>query len=555
VGVCAERSLEMVVALLGVLKAGGAYVPIDPGYPAERIAYMLEDSGVPVLLAQARVAELLPPHGAQVVRLDADWPSIASESPEAPDVDVSPDGLAYVIYTSGSTGRPKGAMNAHRGVVNRLLWMQHAYALHPGDAVLQKTPFSFDVSVWEFFWPLLTGARLVVALPEGHRDPAYLAETVEREGITTLHFVPSMLRTFLDHADVRRCGSVRRVVSSGEALPADLVGQFFDAMPHADLHNLYGPTEAAVDVTAWPCSPADAGRVVPIGRPVANTRIYVLDRRSGDPSPTGVPGELHIGGVQVGRGYLGRPALTAATFVPDAFSPEPGARLYRTGDLARWRADGALEYLGRIDHQVKVRGFRVELGEIESVLASHPSVRQTVVVAREDVPGDARLVAYAVLAGGAPAGEALRSWLRERLPEHMVPTVVVPMDALPLSPNGKIDRRALPAPERGPRESYVAPRSPVEETLAEIWSEVLGVERVGVHDHFFDLGGYSLLGVKVVARVQQAFGVSLPLHTLFQAPTIEALSQAIARAQLLAQPEDEILRLLAELEGAAAGDD
>jgi amino acid adenylation domain-containing protein len=557
VGVCAERSVEMVVALLGVLKAGGAYVPIDPGYPADRIAYMLADSGVPVLLTQARLADRLPAHGATVVRLDGDWASIEAESADAPGVEVAPEGLAYVIYTSGSTGRPKGAMNAHRGVVNRLLWMQAEYGLREDDVVLQKTPFSFDVSVWEFFWPLLTGARLVLARPEGHKDPAYLSEVIARAGVTTLHFVPSMLRAFVEHGDGARCGSVRRVISSGEALPAELVGRFFETLPHAELHNLYGPTEAAVDVTFWPCTPADAGRAVPIGRPVANTRIYIVDRRSDEPSPARIPGELHIGGVQVGRGYLGRPALTAATFVPDPFSAEPGARLYRTGDLARWRPDGAAEYLGRMDHQVKVRGFRVELGEIESVLAAHPSVRETIVIAREDVPGDARLVAYVVPAGEPAGAEALRSFLRTRLPEHMVPSALVTMDALPLSPNGKIDRRALPAPERSGRgtEAFVAPRSPVEETLAAIWAEVLGVERVGVHDHFFDLGGHSLLGVRVVSQVQEAFGVSLPLHTLFQAPTIEALSQAIARAQLEAQPEDEILRLLAELEAGALAED
>jgi acyl-coenzyme A synthetase/AMP-(fatty) acid ligase/acyl carrier protein len=415
--------------------------------------------------------------------------------------------------------------------------------------VLQKTPFSFDVSVWEFFWPLITGARLVVARPEGHRDPAYLSEVIHTHGVTTLHFVPSMLRAFVEHGDAGRCASLRRVMSSGEALPAELVGRFFEVLPRAELHNLYGPTEAAVDVTYHACSPGDAERVVPIGRPVANTRIYVLDR-GGAPTPVGVPGELHIGGVQVGRGYLGRPALTAEKFIPDPFASQAGARLYRTGDLARWRADGAVEYLGRMDHQVKIRGFRVELGEIEAVLAAHPALRETAVLAREDAPGDVRLVAYAAPAGAAP--DALRAYLRERLPEHMVPAAFVLLDALPLSPNGKLDRRALPAPERGARGSapYVAPRSDAEATLAAIWSDVLGVEQVGVHDHFFDLGGYSLLAVQVASRVQAAFGVSLPLHTLFQAPTVEALSQRIARAQLEAQPQDEILRLLAELEAA-----
>ncbi|HET7228396.1 MAG TPA: amino acid adenylation domain-containing protein, partial [Longimicrobium sp.] len=557
VGICLERSIDLVVALLGVLKAGGAYVPVDPGYPAERIAYMLADSGVRVLLTQASLAASLPEHGARVVRLDEDWPSIASASPSYDPIDVPPHALAYVIYTSGSTGRPKGAMNAHRGIVNRLLWMQAEYGLAASDAVLQKTPFSFDVSVWEFFWPLITGARLVMARPEGHRDPAYLSSVIEREGITTLHFVPSMLRVFLEHGDAARCGSVRRVISSGEALGAELAARCLERLPRAALHNLYGPTEAAVDVTAWRCSADDAdGGGVPIGRPVANTRAYVLDR-AGQPVPIGVAGELCLGGLQVGRGYLGRPGLTAERFIPDPWSAEPGARLYRTGDLARWRADAALEYRGRIDHQVKVRGFRIEPGEIEAALAAHPAVREAVVAARDDAGDETRLVAYIVANGEAPPADALRAFLRERLPEHMVPAAFVALDAIPLSPSGKADRRALPAPDRaaGGTAAYVAPRSTTEAVLAEIWAGVLGVERVGVHDHFFDRGGSSLGAVQVVSRVHQEFGVSLPLHALFQAPTIEALSLHIARAQLESQPHDEVLRLLAELEaGTPAGD-
>jgi amino acid adenylation domain-containing protein len=556
VGVCLERSVEMVVALLGVLKAGGAYVPVDPGYPAERIGWMLADSAVPVLLTQARLAAALPEHAAHVIRLDADWPSIEREPESAPRVAVPADGLAYVIYTSGSTGRPKGAMNAHRGVVNRLLWMQAEYELGAGDVVLQKTPFSFDVSVWEFFWPLMAGARLVMARPEGHRDPAYISEVIGREGVTTLHFVPSMLRAFLEHGEAARCGSVRRVMSSGEALPAEVATAFFRALPWAELHNLYGPTEATVDVTHWRCGPADGVRPVPIGKPLANTRVYVLDR-AGRPAPMGAPGELCIGGVQVGRGYLGRPALTAQAFIPDPFSAEPGARLYRTGDLARWRPGGVAEYLGRMDHQIKVRGFRIEPGEVEAVLAAHPAVGACVVAAREETPGEARLVAYTVAAAGAraPSADELRAFVRERLPEHMVPLAWVALQALPLSPSGKIDRKALPAPGRGRTgTAYVAPRSEVEQTLERIWAEVLDVERVGVHDDFFALGGYSLLAVQVAARVQQAFGVSLPLHTLFQATTIEALSRRIAHAQLVVQPEDELLELLAEMEAAALND-
>ncbi|HEX7241973.1 MAG TPA: amino acid adenylation domain-containing protein, partial [Longimicrobiaceae bacterium] len=397
VGICMERSGEMVVALLATLKAGGAYIPLDPGYPAERLGYMLEDARVRLLLTRADLLERLPPHAAEPVCLDGLWVEAMDEDDTDPEVDVSPDGLAYVIFTSGSTGRPKGAMNAHAGIVNRLLWMQEEYGLGPDDVVLQKTPFSFDVSVWEFFWPLMTGARLVLARPEGHRDPAYLSELIEREGVTTLHFVPPMLQAFLEAGEPWRCRSVRRVMCSGEALPYELMERFFSALPGAELHNLYGPTEAAVDVTYWACGPR-ARRVVPIGRPVANTRLYVLGSAL-LPVPVGVVGELFIGGVQVGRGYLGRPELTAETFVPDPLSPTPGARLYRTGDRARWLASGELEFLGRVDTQVKIRGFRIEPGELEAVLTRHPAVREAVVVVREaasGTPGDKRLVAYVV---------------------------------------------------------------------------------------------------------------------------------------------------------------
>ncbi|MFL5537847.1 MAG: amino acid adenylation domain-containing protein, partial [Longimicrobiaceae bacterium] len=375
VGVCLERGLDMVVALLAGLKAGGAYVPLDPGAPAERLAWMLADSAVPVLLTQERLRAALPPGtGARVVSVDAAWDEIARESAEDPEPRGTAQGLAYVIYTSGSTGRPKGVMNAHGAVVNRLGWMQAEYGLGAGDAVLQKTPFSFDVSVWEFFWPLMAGATLVMARPDGHGDPLYLQEAIERHGVTTLHFVPSMLQPFIETADAARCAALKRVICSGEALPSALVARFHErfAAPVA-LHNLYGPTEAAIDVSHWPCERGAAADVVPIGRPVWNTRLYVLDA-STRPAPVGVPGELYIGGVQVARGYQGRPGLTAERFVPDPFSTTPGARLYRTGDSARWRADGAVEYLGRLDHQVKLRGFRIEPGEIESLLLEQPSV-------------------------------------------------------------------------------------------------------------------------------------------------------------------------------------
>ncbi|HEX6040047.1 non-ribosomal peptide synthetase, partial [Longimicrobium sp.] len=407
VGVCAERSPELVVALLGILKAGAAYVPVDPSYPADRIAYMLSDSAIPVLLTQDRLAGTLPAHGAFVVRLDSDWPWIASASEEAPAVDVGPDHLAYMIYTSGSTGRPKGAMNAHRGIVNRLLWMQEQYGLTADDVVLQKTPFSFDVSVWEFFWPLMTGAKLVLARPGGHGDPAYLAELIEARGITTLHFVPSMLQAFLDAGAGLRCGSLRRVMCSGEALGYELMERALDTLHTAGIHNLYGPTEAAVDVTHWTCERRPEGRRVPIGRPVANTRMFVLDAGL-NPVPAGVAGELYIAGVQVGRGYLGRPGLTAEKWLPDPFSGDPGARMYRTGDRARWSAHGEIEYLGRADFQVKIRGFRIEPGEIEGVLRQHPAVRDAVVMA-VDGPGGPRLVAW--VAASALTGDVLRDFV------------------------------------------------------------------------------------------------------------------------------------------------
>ena len=528
VGVCLERSPEMVVALLGILKAGGAYVPLDPDYPAERLAFMMADAAVPVLLTQERLLAHLPPHSARVWCLDRDWETVARAGDGTPAGGAGPDDLAYVIYTSGSTGQPKGAMNTHRGLCNRLLWMQDAYRLEADDRVLQKTPFSFDVSVWEFFWPLLTGAALVLARPRGHGDSDYLAGLIAAQGVTTCHFVPPMLAAFLDEKNLLpRCGSLRRVICSGEALPWELQERFFEVLADAGttLHNLYGPTEAAVDVTFWPCRPGTAERVVPIGRPIANTQIYLLDPR-GQPVPIGVPGELHIGGTGVGRGYLNRPELTAERFVADPFSADPVARLYRTGDLARWRADGSLLYLGRMDHQVKLRGFRIELGEIETLLARQPGVRECLVLAREDHPGERRLVAYVV--GDLPSVAALRDALRASLPEYMVPSAVVVLPALPLTPNGKVDRRALPAPDFAREDAavdFVAPRTPLETRLAEIWQDVLYLERVGVRQGFFDLGGDSLLGLRMVNRLRDLLGgqpVSLAL--VFEAPTIEALA-------------------------------
>ena len=412
VGICVERSIEMVVGLLGVLKAGGGYVPLDPEYPTDRLAFMIGDANAAVLLTQGHLASLLPPHAGRTVRLDTDWDTIECLPATPPEPLAGPGDIAYMIYTSGSTGRPKGAINGHAGIVNRLLWMQEHFRLTDSDTVLQKTPFSFDVSVWEFFLPLTTGARLVLAVPGGHRDPGYLSEVIVTDRVTVLHFVPSMLRAFLAEPAAARCRGIRELICSGEALSHALVQQCHDVLP-ARLTNLYGPTEAAVDVTCWTCDPDYRGAVVPIGRPIANTTTYILDANGG-PVPVGVSGELYLGGVQVGLGYHNRPDLTAEKFIRDPFGGGPGARLYRTGDLARYLEDGNIEFLGRIDHQVKLRGFRIELGEIEASLVSHPIVQEAVVHPHTDDAGDTTLVAYLVprttIAATDPGIETVEKW-------------------------------------------------------------------------------------------------------------------------------------------------
>ncbi|MEG7369059.1 amino acid adenylation domain-containing protein [Serratia marcescens] len=539
VAVCAERGLNMVTALFGILKAGGAYVPLDPAYPGERLQYILQDADPVLLLADAAGRAALGEPATPQLALEAALPETLSAENPAPRAQASH--LAYVIYTSGSTGKPKGAMNEHRGVVNRLVWMQEAYGLTAADTVLQKTPFGFDVSVWEFFWPLMVGARLVMAKPEGHKDPDYLSRAIEQYGVTTLHFVPSMLQSFLaDGQAATRCGQVVRVMCSGEALPATLVAEFYRRLPQAELHNLYGPTEAAVDVTAWHCS-REAERVsVPIGRPIANTRIYLLDER-GQPVPLGAVGELYIGGVQVARGYLHRPELTAERFLADPFAP--GGRMYRTGDVARYLANGDIEYLGRNDQQVKIRGFRIECGEIEAALATHPAVREAVVDARA-VGDDKRLVAWVVPAADV-AEETLAGALRQHvsaaLPDYMVPSAWVVVTALPLSPNGKLDRRALPEPQGAQSQAaYEAPQGEHETLLAAIWRELLNVERVGRHDNFFELGGHSLLAVKLMAQLRRA-GWGANVQTLFSTPTLSALAQAMSTQGEVDIPENRIL--------------
>ncbi|SEF10784.1 amino acid adenylation domain-containing protein [Pseudomonas palleroniana] len=527
VAICVERSLEMVIGLLAILKAGGGYVPLDPAYPQERLTYMLEDSAPAVVLVQEATRGLLGEISVPVVDLEQEtWQQASASNPLI--AGLTPQHQAYVIYTSGSTGKPKGVINEHSAVVNRLLWMQEEYGLDASDTVLQKTPFSFDVSVWEFFWPLFTGARLVMARPGGHKDPQYLCEIIQAERVTTLHFVPSMLDVFLAHGDVSQAAGLVRVMCSGEALPGSVVRRFKQQLPASSLFNLYGPTEAAVDVTAWDCAGPVTPDNTPIGKPIANTRMYLLDEHL-QPVPLGVSGELFIGGVQVARGYLNRPELTAERFLDDPFN---AGRMYRTGDVGRFLPDGNIEYLGRNDDQVKIRGLRIELGEIQARLGEFPNIQEATVLAREDVPGDKRLVAYYT---GAPAEtEALRTHLLAQLPDYMVPQLFVRLDALPLSPNGKLDRKALPAPDLATLRvrAYEAPVSDTEMALARLWGELLNVEQVGRHDHFFELGGHSLLAVSLIGRLRQE-GIDANVKALFEQPTLWEYAEITERMEMV----------------------
>jgi amino acid adenylation domain-containing protein len=510
VGVSMERGPELLPTLLGILTAGAAYLPLEPTDPPERTRFMVRTAGARMVLTGSTVDEV----------------------PEVPAPRLSPDSLAYVIFTSGSTGEPKGVGITHRAIVNRLHWMQETFPLGSADRVLHKTPYGFDVSVWELFWPLLAGAGLVVAPPGAQRDPDHLARLIHEERITTVHFVPSMLEAFLDTPNLAgRLGSLRRVICSGEALPPALATRFLAEFPGIELHNLYGPTEAAVDVTWHHCVPGERG--VPIGRPIANTRIEITDPL-GHPTPIGVPGELRIGGVQVARGYVNRPALTAERFVATG----SGERWYRTGDLARWRPDGEIEYLGRLDDQVKIRGQRVEPGEIHARLVEQPEVRAAAVIVR-----DGRLVAYLVTDSDTDVD--WRDRLRTHLPEHMVPSHYVRLDALPTTRNGKLDRAALPAPDdTGRRRDYRAPRDPVEATLATLWEETLGVDAVGIHDDFFELGGHSLLALRLTMRIRVELGHDLPVGTVLTAPTVALLADVLRRPDDLA-PRGRVVPLRA----------
>ncbi|RLK56031.1 enterobactin synthetase component F [Stenotrophomonas rhizophila] len=512
--VALPRSLELIIALVAVLRAGGAYLPVDLAHPDERLARILRSAEPACVLAleQDRVrfpgTAVLPP---------SQW---QHASDAALGTAPAPADAAYVIYTSGSTGEPKGVLIEHRAIVNRLEWMREHYAFQPDDRILQKTPATFDVSVWEFFLPLISGATLMVAPPEAHRDPLALAALIREHAITTLHFVPAMLAAFLA-APAARGLQLRRVFTSGEALDAALRDRFH-ATVHAELHNLYGPTEAAVDVSFWPASRDDTSALVPIGHPVWNTRLYVLDARM-QPLPPGVAGDLYLGGVQLARGYLGRADLTAERFLADPFVP--GGRLYRTGDVARWREDGAVEYLGRNDHQIKLRGLRIELGEIDAALRSAPGITRAEVLLREDRPGEPRLVAY--LNTGGPEQETLRTHLGARLPDYMVPSAFVAVEHWPVTANGKLDRAALPAPTQAVS-TGVAPVTTTEQALAALFAQTLSLSApVSADADFFALGGDSLSAVHLLLAIQQQWRCDLGLGAVFAAPTVAGLAARI----------------------------
>jgi amino acid adenylation domain-containing protein/non-ribosomal peptide synthase protein (TIGR01720 family) len=530
VGICVERSIEMVVGLLGILKAGAAYVPLDSSYPLERLSFMLEDAALSVLLTQEKLEGILPSHWGHTICLDIDWATIDEEDASNPSRVATEENLAYVIYTSGSTGKPKGAMLHHRGVVNCLRWMQETYQLDDSDRFLLKTSLNFDPSVWEMFWTWWTGGCVVIARPEGHLDSAYLVKTIVREKVTSVYFVPPMLRVFLEEAGVENITSLRRVICGGEGLPKETMERFFERLGGADLHHSYGPTEASIAATEWQCEPGGNEGMAPIGRPLANTETYLLDEHL-RPVAVGVSGELYIGGVGVGRGYLHQPQLTSERFVPHPFSGEPGQRLYRTGDVARYLADGNIEFLGRVDSQIKLRGYRIELGEIEAALSAHAAVETAVVVLREEGTDDKQLVAYVLTKKEATEGwEEVRNYLRARLPEYMVPAWIVMLDQMPLTVNGKVDRRALPAlGTNGARQkqTVVSTRSPIEEVVANIWSEVLGVGELSATANFFESGGHSLLATQVILRVREAFGVEMNLRSLFESPTVRGFASQI----------------------------
>jgi amino acid adenylation domain-containing protein len=535
VGLLLERSVEMVVGILAVLKAGAAYVPLDPSYPQERLKYMIEDAKIELVLEQQHTRDRLQDHELDRITLDEgiQRTALTRESGQDWKRRHQSSQLAYVIYTSGSTGKPKGVMISHEAILYRLCWAMESFPMESTDAVLQKTAFTFDASVWEILLPLLTGARLVLAKPGAQGDTKYLIETIEKERITVLQLVPSMLRIFLQEPSVVRCEStLRRVFSGGEALPRETVVQFHKELRGVKLHNLYGPTETSIDAASWNCDrePTPSQMYMPLGYPLTNARIYILDE-SQDLVPAGITGEICIGGDGLSRGYTRQPDLTADRFIPDSYSGKTGVRLYRTGDLGRFRSDGVIEFLGRKDEQVKVRGYRVELGEIEAALSSHPDVHEAAVAAFDDESGGKRLVGYVVLrplsVDSKPHEPDFKVYLSGRLPGYLIPSVIMEIAELPRMTNGKLNRRSLPLPDFDRTSHFVAPRTGTEEILAQLWSEVLKIQTVSTDKNFFDAGGHSLLATQLIARVRETFRVDIALSSLFENPTVEGLAQEI----------------------------
>jgi amino acid adenylation domain-containing protein len=541
VGICIDRSCDFVIALLATFKARGAYLPLDPSYPKERLAFMLKEAGVSVLLTLSRFLPELPVEGQKVFCLDADCELLGQYADTNLATRCSPQQLAYVIYTSGSTGRPKGVAIEHRQVLNRLYWMWEQYPFGPDEVGCQKTAANFVDSIWELFGPLLKGIPTVIIRDEVFRDANRLVEELARHQVTRIWVVPLLLRALLDlYPDLQeRLPHLRFWVSSGEILTPELFQHFRARMPSAVLYNLYGTSEVW-DVTWFdPTRETVADGQTPIGRPIFNVQVYVLDEQM-QPVPIGVPGELYVGGHGLARGYHNLPQLTAEKFIPNPFGNQATARLYKTGDLVRYRPDGNIEFLGRLDRQVKIRGFRIEPREVESVLLQHPSVRQAVVVAREDNPGGPFLVAYVVPDRGQVfTPDGLRSFLLEQLPEYMVPPAFVMVDQLPLTPNGKLDWRRLPEARPEARQVYVAARTETEVVIAEMLAELLGVDRVGVHDNFFELGGHSLLAIQLLSRMREAFHVELPVRVVFDGPTVAGLAEWVQGA-LARGEKDEI---------------
>ena len=531
VGICLPRGIDLVVSLLAVLKSGAAYLPLDAAYPTQRLRYMLEDSGAGLVITSNEMATALPETTARLICLQEQLEQISTHSSNDPAVRVFADNLAYEIYTSGSTGKPKAVMITHRAIVNHMLWMNSRFPLAQHDAVLQKTSLSFDASVWEFYAPLMSGARLVMAREGAHRDSGYLVKEVAKQRVTVLQVVPSMLRMILREEGLEACQSLRRVYCGGEAMDTELVETFYERLDRVQLVNLYGPTEASIDSTYADCAADRGGAVVTIGRPIANVNIYILDDR-GRMAPVGVVGEIHIAGEGLARGYANKPDQTAERFLPDSYGLEAGARIYQTGDLGRYRTDGVIEYVGRVDTQVKLRGYRIEMGEVESALRQQESVKEAVAVIRGETDEQKRIVGYVVGEEGATLDiELVMKATKARLPDYMVPSRIMVLERLPLGLNGKVDRGALPEPDRSAEmslEEYVPPRTEVERIISEAWQQVLHLEHVSIKSNFFDLGGHSLLMMPVHSELQRRLGREMTLVELFEFPTISMLAEHLS---------------------------